>query len=166
MSGIKLVPEGGGDAIEVPEKSTVIGRGAFLKVTDKRVSRSHALLEVIDGKLHLTPTHTNPCFLRQGSQGQQDVLPRDLRQPLEQGDIFGLLPDQLFYVVAYGDAPVNGVKSNGESKEAVKKEPVSQPAAKKEKPAKPVRREPEEEEEEEDEEEDEPAEKVKCSPSG
>ncbi|XP_076464796.1 uncharacterized protein LOC143296651 [Babylonia areolata] len=154
MSGIKLVPEGGGEVIEVPEKSTVIGRGAFLKVTDKRVSRSHALLEVIDGKLHLTPTHTNPCFLRQGSKGQQEVLQRDLRQPLEHGDVFGLLPDQLFYIVTYGDAPVNGVKSNGESKEAVKKEPITQSPAKKEK-AKPLRTEPDKEEEEEGDEEPE-----------
>ena len=32
MSGIKLIPEGGGEAIDVPNESTVIGRGAFLKV--------------------------------------------------------------------------------------------------------------------------------------
>lgn len=32
MSGIKLLPEGGGEAIDVPNESTVIGRGAFLKV--------------------------------------------------------------------------------------------------------------------------------------
>ncbi|KAK7104560.1 hypothetical protein V1264_019255 [Littorina saxatilis] len=107
---IQLVPEGGGETIDVPDESTVIGRGAFLKVTDKRVSRSHALLEVIDGKLHLTPTHTNPCFLRRKNESEQEVLQRDLRQMLEEGDVFGLLPDQLFYTVSYGKGPVNGVK--------------------------------------------------------
>ena len=33
MSGIKLIPEGGEDPIEVPTDSIVIGRGAFLKVS-------------------------------------------------------------------------------------------------------------------------------------
>ena len=32
MSGIKLVPEEGGETITVPDASTVIGRGPFLKV--------------------------------------------------------------------------------------------------------------------------------------
>ena len=55
-------------------------------------------------------THTNPCFLRQEGKAVQEVLQRDLRQCLGQGDVFGLLPDQLFYTVTYGNAPVNGVK--------------------------------------------------------
>ena len=58
----------------------------------------------------VSQTHTNPCFLRQKGKGVQEVLQRDLRQCLVEGDVFGLLPDQLFYTVTYGDVPVNGVK--------------------------------------------------------
>jgi hypothetical protein len=58
----------------------------------------------------LLQTHTNPCFLRKGGDEEQEMLKRDLRQILEEGDVFGLLPDQLFYTVTYGNAPVNGVK--------------------------------------------------------
>lgn len=58
----------------------------------------------------MSQTHTNPCFLRRGGKGAQEVLQRDIRQCLENGDVFGLLPDQLFYTVTYSDAPVNGVE--------------------------------------------------------
>ncbi|XP_059160309.1 aprataxin and PNK-like factor [Physella acuta] len=111
MAGITLQEVGGDLVIPVLNESTVIGRGQFLQVTDKRVSRSHALLEMTDGKLYITPTHTNPCFLRSHSSKEQKVLARDARQLLEHGDEFGLLPDQLFYKVSYPQ--ING-KDRGE----------------------------------------------------
>ncbi|CAL1545789.1 unnamed protein product [Lymnaea stagnalis] len=101
MAGITLHEVEGDLLIHVPNEATVIGRGQFLQVTDKRVSRSHALLEVSDGKLFITPTHTNPCFLRTTTSKEQKTLTRDVKQLLEDGDEFGLLPDQLFYRVSY-----------------------------------------------------------------
>ncbi|CAG5127096.1 unnamed protein product [Candidula unifasciata] len=110
MQDITLQEVGGDLVINVPNESTVIGRGQFLQVTDKRVSRSHALLEVSDGKLYITPTHTNPCFLRTQNSKEQRALARDVKQHLDHGDEFGLLPDQFFYKVSYPQ--LNGKERN------------------------------------------------------
>ncbi|XP_019745189.1 aprataxin and PNK-like factor [Hippocampus comes] len=77
MSSFELIPmHGGGDAIQLPPGETVLGRGPFLRVSDKRVSRHHGLLDNRDGRLRLKPTHRNPCFL-QSSPGDE---PRPLQK--------------------------------------------------------------------------------------
>lgn len=112
MSCVTLKEVGGDLVVDVAQESTVIGRGQFLQITDKRVSRSHALLELKDGKLYITPTHTNPCFLRTEASKEQTVLARDVKHMLSNGDEFGLLPDQLFYKVCYPQ--LNGTESEKE----------------------------------------------------
>ncbi|GAB1597722.1 aprataxin and PNK-like factor isoform X1 [Argonauta hians] len=103
MSGIVLKPIDGGESITVPKDSqTVIGRGNFLQVLDKRVSRNHGMLEVVDGTLFLTPTHANPCFYQKKGTKDRLVLPKDQQKRLEAGDMFGLLQDKFFYEVTYG----------------------------------------------------------------
>ncbi|CAI9722062.1 aprataxin and PNK-like factor isoform X1 [Octopus vulgaris] len=103
MSGIVLRPIDGGESITVPTDSqTVIGRGNFLQVLDKRVSRNHGMLEVVDGTLFLTPTHANPCFYQKKGTKDRLALPKDQQKRLEAGDMFGLLQDKFFYEVTYG----------------------------------------------------------------
>lgn len=107
MTSIKLKPEEG-DLIEVPVGKTVIGRGAFLNVVDKRVSRNHGILELEDGKLYLTPTHSNPCFLRK--DGGMVPMIKDQKRLMENDETFGLLRDRLFFKVMY-DVPNGTTKS-------------------------------------------------------
>ncbi|XP_037104483.1 aprataxin and PNK-like factor isoform X2 [Syngnathus acus] len=107
MSGFELVPMDGGDAIQLPPGETVLGRGPFLRVSDKRVSRQHGLLDNRDGRLRLKPTHSNPCFLQAAPDERPRPLPRDAWCPLRRGDIFSLLPGQLmFRVAAAADGPL------------------------------------------------------------
>uniref|UniRef100_A0A8P4JXR6 Aprataxin and PNKP like factor n=1 Tax=Dicentrarchus labrax TaxID=13489 RepID=A0A8P4JXR6_DICLA len=100
MSGFDLVPEDGGDPIHLPPGETVLGRGPFLRVSDKRVSRQHGLLENLNGQLRLKPTHLNPCFVQSSPTEDPRPLQRDSWHPLRHGDLISLLPGQLIYRVA------------------------------------------------------------------
>ncbi|GFO48216.1 Aprataxin and pnk-like factor [Plakobranchus ocellatus] len=99
MSGITLKEVGGDLVIDVVQESTVIGRGQFLQ------------------------THTNPCFLRVESSKEQSVLTRDVKHLLNNGDEFGLLPDQLFYRVHY---PLINGKDSETLKETNKQDDIKQ----------------------------------------
>ncbi|GCB60005.1 hypothetical protein scyTo_0012655 [Scyliorhinus torazame] len=72
---------------------------AFEVVSDKRVSRNHGLLEVIDGMLRIKPLHINPCFYRSSSGDQLLPLEKDKWHWLIPGDSFSLLPDKYIYKV-------------------------------------------------------------------
>ncbi|XP_077574520.1 aprataxin and PNK-like factor isoform X2 [Stigmatopora nigra] len=103
MSGYELIPVQGGDAIQLPAGEIVLGRGPFLHVSDKRVSRHHGLLDNQDGQLRLKPTHLNPCFKQSCLTDEPQALEKDVWCPLDHGDIISLLPGQLmFRVVAVG----------------------------------------------------------------
>uniref|UniRef100_UPI00398F0429 aprataxin and PNK-like factor isoform X2 n=1 Tax=Pristiophorus japonicus TaxID=55135 RepID=UPI00398F0429 len=78
---------------------TTIGRGPVLGVSDKRVSRIHGLLEVLDEKLRIKPLHTNPCFHQSSSGDQLLPLEKDKWHWLNSGDCFSLLPDKYIYKV-------------------------------------------------------------------
>ncbi|XP_061536218.1 aprataxin and PNK-like factor isoform X2 [Phycodurus eques] len=100
MSGFELIPVHGGDAIHLPPGESIVGRGPFLRVNDKRVSRHHGLLNNQDGRLRLKPTHLNPCFLQSSPADDPRPLQKDVWCPLDHGDIFSLLPGQLMFRVA------------------------------------------------------------------
>lgn len=88
--------------VEVPGSGvTRIGRGPLLGVTDKRVSREHGLLELVEGKLRLKPLHVNPCY--HGAQGSTALrpLPRGEWTWLQPGDRLALLADAFVYEVIY-----------------------------------------------------------------
>ncbi|XP_061686440.1 aprataxin and PNK-like factor isoform X2 [Syngnathoides biaculeatus] len=91
MSGFELIPLHGGDAIRLPTGESVVGRGPFLRVSDKRVSRHHGLLDNQDGRLRLKPSSL---------ADDPRPLQKDAWCPLDHGDIFSLLPGQLMFRVA------------------------------------------------------------------
>ncbi|XP_077342065.1 aprataxin and PNK-like factor isoform X2 [Lithobates pipiens] len=85
----------------IPQGETMIGRGAFLGVADKRVSRNHAVLEVVDDKLRIKPIHVNPCFYQASNNNTFIPLKRDEWFWLHSGDCISLLPDKYsFRVIA------------------------------------------------------------------
>eukprot|EP00112_Aurelia_sp_Birch-Aquarium-sp1_P022400 Seg630.2 transcript_id=Seg630.2/GoldUCD/mRNA.D3Y31 product="Aprataxin and PNK-like factor" protein_id=Seg630.2/GoldUCD/D3Y31 len=94
-----LISKQGNERLQVPSGETVIGRGPFLKVKDKRVSRSHATLSFDDGRLKIKPTHTNPTFLLTGSASKYKILEKDIWKELHDGDTISLLPDDLIFTI-------------------------------------------------------------------
>ncbi|XP_076990544.1 aprataxin and PNK-like factor isoform X3 [Tamandua tetradactyla] len=69
------------------------------KITDKRVSRRHAILEVVDGQLRIKPIHTNPCFYQSSEKSQLLPLKTNLWHWLNPGDSFSLLVDKYAFHV-------------------------------------------------------------------
>lgn len=89
----------GGEPIDLPHGDTVIGRGPFLSVSDKRVSRNHGILENVDGQLRLKSTHVNPCFVQTSPDASPQPLEKDQWHCLKDGSIFSLLPGKCIYRV-------------------------------------------------------------------
>ncbi|XP_077102172.1 aprataxin and PNK-like factor isoform X2 [Siphateles boraxobius] len=100
MPGFELEQvDGGGSPINLPDGETVLGRGPFLGVNDKRVSRNHGILENQNGQLRLKPTHLNPCFIQTNIVASPQPLEKDQWHCLKEGDIFSLMPGKYVYRV-------------------------------------------------------------------
>ncbi|XP_026059340.1 aprataxin and PNK-like factor [Carassius auratus] len=99
MPGFELEQVDGGSPIELPQGETVLGRGPFLGVNDKRVSRNHGVLENLNGQLRLKPTHLNPCFIQTNIVAAPQPLKKDQWHCLKEGDIFSLMPGKYIYRV-------------------------------------------------------------------
>ncbi|XP_016139918.1 aprataxin and PNK-like factor isoform X1 [Sinocyclocheilus grahami] len=99
MPGFELEQVDGGSPIELPYGETVLGRGPFLGVNDKRVSRNHGILENLNGQLRLKPTHLNPCFIQTNIVAAPQPLEKDQWHCLKEGDIFSLMPGKYVYRV-------------------------------------------------------------------
>lgn len=97
--GFKLQPLDGGPPVALAPGQTVIGRGPLLGITDKRVSRRHAILEVVDDRLRIKPVHTNPCFYQSSERSQLSPLKTNLWCWLNPGDSFSLLADKYAFRV-------------------------------------------------------------------
>nr|XP_031323036.1 aprataxin and PNK-like factor isoform X2 [Camelus dromedarius] len=97
--GFELQPQDGGPRVALAPGETVIGRGPLLGITDKRVSRRHAILEVVGGQLRIKPIHTNPCFYQSSEKGQLLPLKTNLWRWLNPGDSFSLLVDKYIFRV-------------------------------------------------------------------
>jgi len=94
-----LVNEIDDEKFSIPENETAIGRGAFLKVIEKRVSRKHAVVKYEDGKMFVKPVHNNPTFFCSSSSSEFLPLTKDVWKQLEHGDVIALLPDTLKFTV-------------------------------------------------------------------
>ncbi|XP_053332486.1 aprataxin and PNK-like factor [Clarias gariepinus] len=123
MPGFKLEQvdgEGEGEHIDLPDGDSVIGRGPFLHVSDKRVSRNHGILQNVDGQLRLKPTHVNPCFVQTSPDAVSEPLEKDKWHRLRDGEIFSLLPGKYIYRVhAVGE---EGTPRNSQGFEEAKEE--------------------------------------------
>ncbi|XP_048208602.1 aprataxin and PNK-like factor isoform X2 [Perognathus longimembris pacificus] len=97
--GFELQPLDGGPRVALAPGETVIGRGPLLGITDKKVSRKHAILEVVGGQLRIKPMHTNPCFYQSSETGQLLPMKRNLWYWLHPGDRFSLLGDKYTFLV-------------------------------------------------------------------
>jgi len=75
---------------------TIIGRGPFFDISDKKVSRNHALLTpfVDEEELELKSIHLNPCFVYLKKSGKSVTLKKDLSIRLKVGDHFTLLENK------------------------------------------------------------------------
>ncbi|XP_062503804.1 aprataxin and PNK-like factor [Corticium candelabrum] len=78
--------------VEIPEGQTTVGRGSLLQIADKHVSRSHAIVQLKDGKCSILPTHTNPSFHKLRDSETFAPLQQDVWQELNDGDAIGLAP--------------------------------------------------------------------------
>ncbi|CAD5117816.1 DgyrCDS6565 [Dimorphilus gyrociliatus] len=103
MSKYQLKSLEDGKIFDLPSSEIIIGRGAFLEVSNKKVSRSHASFVVKDDKLILKALHANPCFIRpNGAKSKQKTLKKDQTEILHQSDVVCLLPnDELMYEVVH-----------------------------------------------------------------
>ncbi|KAI1284851.1 Aprataxin and PNK-like factor [Halotydeus destructor] len=144
--------------VDVPPGRTTLGRGPFLNCADKKVSRSHAILELTDsGEMFLISTHVNPCFYFQGKDdANPKTIKKDKSQKLNNGDVFSLLPGAYKYEVTI----VGGDSAKTES--TAKAEIVSNAKSKKPKSDS----EEFEEEKDDDEEEVTPKKKGKATKGG
>ncbi|KAL2774012.1 aprataxin and PNK-like factor [Daubentonia madagascariensis] len=97
--GFELQPRDGGPRVALAPGETVIGRGPLLGITDKRVSRRHAILEVVGSQLRIKPIHTNPCFYQSSEKSQLLPLKTNLWCWLNPGDSFSLLVDKYIFRV-------------------------------------------------------------------
>uniref|UniRef100_A0A8D0GGY9 Aprataxin and PNK-like factor n=1 Tax=Sphenodon punctatus TaxID=8508 RepID=A0A8D0GGY9_SPHPU len=106
MAGFQLAPADGGCPVPLPPGETVIGRGPLLGITDKRVSRKHAILEVVGDELRIKPVHVNPCFYQSSESSHLLPLETDEWHWLTPGDSFSLLIDKYSFEVlpAHSDA--------------------------------------------------------------
>ncbi|XP_007476784.1 aprataxin and PNK-like factor isoform X2 [Monodelphis domestica] len=68
-------------------------------ITDKRISRRHAILEVLDNQLRIKPTHINPCFHQSSEKSQLLPLETNKWHWLNPGDSFSLLVDKYTFRV-------------------------------------------------------------------
>lgn len=110
MATYLLRPQDGGKDIAIPFGKTTIGRGPFLGVSDKRVSRSHAVLELRDGNLTVLPLHTNPTFYKASVKEELVALKKNKVQDLASGNMISLLPDALCFEIIYeGSLSKNGL---------------------------------------------------------
>ncbi|XP_075978572.1 uncharacterized protein LOC142978140 isoform X2 [Anticarsia gemmatalis] len=98
----------------------IIGRGKFLHDddSDKRVSRNHAELEVTDDTVTLKSLHQNPCFYIKKNTTDTEILQQNSTISLNNGDKFGLIPDNFWYEVIHcPDIPESPLEVSKENEE-------------------------------------------------
>ncbi|NXK45401.1 APLF factor, partial [Chauna torquata] len=115
MAGVRLAPLDGGCPVALPPGETLLGRGPLLGITDKRVSRKHAILEVVGGQVRIKPIHVNPCFYQCPENGRPLPLEAHEWHSLKFGDSFSLLVDKYIFKVLSAHPAESTVRNNQEA---------------------------------------------------
>ncbi|KAM9316812.1 aprataxin and PNK-like factor [Gastrophryne carolinensis] len=115
MSTYRLQTAEGGTTYLLSPGETMIGRGPFLGISDKRVSRNHAVLEVVDDKLRIKPIHVNPCFYQASHKSKFVPLEKNEWHWLHSGDCISLLPDQYSFRVLAEHSSIEATLSNSQA---------------------------------------------------
>lgn len=104
--------------LELKKGQFCLGRSVKeLQCPDKKVSREHATIELhSDGKVELTATHVNPCFIHTDDSGTNTSLKKNEKTILKDGDKFSLLPNQYIYKLVLKDEKIKE-ESDKESEE-------------------------------------------------
>lgn len=94
---------------------TKIGRGPVFDISDKKVSRNHAILTPVldEDRLELKSTHINPCFVQRNGEEKKLVLEKDSSMKLANGDLFSLLSNKHCFKVVLACKSKPEEKSNG-----------------------------------------------------
>ncbi|XP_028371673.1 aprataxin and PNK-like factor isoform X3 [Phyllostomus discolor] len=116
----ELQPQDGGAPVALEPGETVIGRGPLLGITDKKVSRRHAILEVVGSQLRIKPIHTSPCFYQSSEKSQFLPLKTNLWHWLNPGDSFSLLVDKYIFRVfsTYSETELESTLRNSQMLDA------------------------------------------------
>lgn len=117
MAGVRLAPCDGGCPVALPPGETLLGRGPLLGITDKRVSRKHAILEVVGGQVRIKPIHVDSCFYQSPENGR--LLPLEAHEwhSLKFGDSFSLMVDKYIFKVLSAQ-PVESTERNNQKADA------------------------------------------------
>ncbi|XP_013134570.1 PREDICTED: aprataxin and PNK-like factor isoform X2 [Papilio polytes] len=99
MFKLVRIDDEGHHEIPLSDGKQVIGRGNFLDCDDKRVSRNHAELEVIDNSIVIKALHINPCFFIDKTMVDAKVILQNTIMKISLGDTIGFLNDRFWYNV-------------------------------------------------------------------
>ncbi|NXC39405.1 APLF factor, partial [Penelope pileata] len=118
MAGVRLAPADGGCPVALPPGETLLGRGPLLGITDKRVSRKHAVLEVMGGQVRIKPIHVDSCFYQSPENGR--LLPLEAHEwhSLKFGDSFSLMIDKYIFKVLSAQPVESTERNHQEAEEA------------------------------------------------
>lgn len=103
MASFYLTPLEGGYEVPVEEGKISVGRGPFLRIIDKRVSRHHAIIEVSGSTMRVLPIHTNPTFYKGSGETKFEALEKDKPKELQNGDSIAFLSNNLIFKVLSKD---------------------------------------------------------------
>ncbi|XP_042678722.1 aprataxin and PNK-like factor isoform X1 [Centrocercus urophasianus] len=124
MAGVRLAPCDGGCPVALPPGETLLGRGPLLGITDKRISRKHAILEVVGGQVRIKPIHVDSCFYQSPENGR--LLPLEAHEwhSLKFGDSFSLMVDKYIFKVLSAQPVESADRNNEDAEAAVSVRPV------------------------------------------
>jgi aprataxin and PNK-like factor len=80
------------------DEITIIGRG-FFECQDKRVSKKHGEITVLDSTIKIKSCHQNPIFYKIKNDPKKNVLRKDSEVILGDSDRFSLLPEEFEWTI-------------------------------------------------------------------
>ncbi|XP_013172377.1 PREDICTED: aprataxin and PNK-like factor isoform X1 [Papilio xuthus] len=83
--------------IPLTDGKQVIGRGNLLECDDKRVSRNHAEIEIVEDSIIIKALHINPCFVVSDTMGEVKIIFQNTIMKVKLGDKVGFLNDKFWY---------------------------------------------------------------------